>query len=391
MKTVTEALKIVEDNVYSKTQVISRTIETAYQYVLAEDSISPIDMPPFQQSAMDGYAVNYQCQDKPICVIGEVAAGQTHHFNLLPNEAVRIFTGAEVPLAANMVIRQEDVIQKKEQLIVNAFPKINANIRPQGEQIRKLEMALPKYHLLNEASIGFLASIGVKLANVYAMPTVAIISTGDELVAMGEELKPGQVYDSNSLMLKAALKVKGFDSCTIIKVKDNFIDTVQAIEFALTKFDVLLCSGGISVGDYDFIGKALEKNNVETKFYKVKQKPGKPLFFGKKGETYVFGLPGNPAACLTGFYIYALPLLNKLKGGQFSGLKMRQAKLSSNYVRKGDRAEFLKGQVIDDKVEILEGQSSAMLKSFSLANCLIYIPIHKKEFQTGDQVSYYEL
>ncbi|MFK8036733.1 MAG: gephyrin-like molybdotransferase Glp [Crocinitomicaceae bacterium] len=391
MKTVEEALKIVEENTLSNNNVIEIAVKNSFRYVLAEDVQSPIDMPPFPQSAMDGYAVNYDDQNLPIQLVGEVAAGQAQHYNLLSNQAVRIFTGAEVPPSANMVIRQEDVKAKDHTLKVSTFPRIGANIRPQGEQIRKGAVALPHGHMLNEASIGFLASLGISSVGVYAMPKVAVISTGDELVSIGETLNAGQIYDSNSLMLNAALCAKGFEESTIVKVKDNYQETVNAVEDALLKYDVLLCSGGISVGDYDFIGKALAENKVVTKFYKVKQKPGKPLFFGKKENTYVFGLPGNPAACLTGFYIYALPLLNKLKGGSFSGLKLCKAKLKSDYTRKGDRAEFLKGEIVNNDAEILEGQSSAMLKSFSIANGLIYVPIEQTKIFAGDVISYYEL
>ena len=392
MITVEEALRIVEKNAVSRHEIETVFLKEALNLVLAKDVNSIINMPPFPQSAMDGYALNFSDSSADILLIGEVAAGEEQNFILKENQAVRIFTGAEVPTSANMVVRQEDVVQTANKIIVKIFPNVGTNIRPAGEQIQKGQIALPKGHELNEASIGFLASLGIEKVSVYRAPTIVIISTGNELVPAGQLLSPGQIYDSNSLMLQAALQAKGFHKVTSIKVKDDFQSTVKTISNCLSKYDLIICSGGISVGDYDFIGKALDKNNVESHFYKVKQKPGKPLYFGQKNDTFVFGLPGNPAACLTCFYIYIFPFLSKWKGGGFHGLSKYNGTLESDYTRKGDRAQFLKARVTDaNELEILDGQSSAMLKSFALANTIVYLPIDKSEYKAGDVVNYYRI
>lgn len=391
MITVEEALKIVENRTISKNSCETVALEKALNMVLAEDVFSFINMPPFPQSAMDGYAINSITRESNLTVVGEVAAGEASSFTLKENEAVRIFTGAEVPESANMVVRQEDVEQNEGQITVKIFPKERANIRPFGEQIKIGQCALEKGHTLNEASVGFLASLGIETVTVYKFPKIAIISTGSELVEAGNALLPGQIYNSNSIMLQTALKAKGFENCKILKIKDNYKTTVNVIADCLNKYDLIICSGGISVGDYDFIGQALQENKVESHFYKVKQKPGKPLYFGSKGNAYVFGLPGNPAACLTCFYIYIFPFLNKYKGADFIGLAKYSGRLTKEYNRQGDRAEFLKGNVKDGNIDILDGQSSAMLQSFALANSIIYFPLGKSVFKAGDLVNYFSI
>lgn len=391
MITVEEAKTIVEDKVIPTSQVENISLQKALNSILAENVYAQIDMPPFPQSAMDGYAVNYSGKDYGIELIGEVSAGSAQKFFLEPNQAVRIFTGAEVPSTANMVVRQEDVSVVNKTIKVHVIPGELANIRPVGEQIKKQNLALPIGHRLNEAGIGFLASIGVETVSVYKQPKIVVIATGNELALPGQVLKPGQVYDSNSLMLQTALANKGFTNCTIIKIEDCYSTTVNTISEALSHYDLIIGSGGISVGDYDFIGKALEANKVTSHFYKVKQKPGKPLYFGQKNQTYVFGLPGNPAACLTCFYIYVLPFLNKWAGGTYTGLMEFTGYLKKEYTRRGDRAHFLKGKAVDGEIEILDGQSSAMLQSYAFANAIIYIPLHKSHLFAGDAVKYFAI
>jgi molybdopterin molybdotransferase len=391
MITVEEAKTIVEDKVIPTSQVENRSLQKALNSILAENVHAQINMPPFPQSAMDGYAVNYSGKDYDIELIGEVSAGSAQKFFLEPNQAVRIFTGAEVPSTANMVVRQEDVSVVNKTIKVHVVPGELANIRPVGEQIKKQNLALPVGHRLNEASIGFLASIGVETVSVYKQPKIVVIATGNELALPGQVLKPGQVYDSNSLMLQTALANKGFTNCTIIKIEDCYSTTVNTISEALSHYDLIIGSGGISVGDYDFIGKALEANKVTSHFYKVKQKPGKPLYFGQKNQTYVFGLPGNPAACLTCFYIYVLPFLNKWAGGTYTGLTEFTGYLKKEYTRRGDRAHFLKGKVVNSEIEILDGQSSAMLQSYAFANAIIYVPLQKSHLFAGDAVKYFAI
>jgi len=385
MISVEEALSLVESNIL-KGNTETKELSNALGHTLAEDIFSPIDMPPFPQSAMDGYAVNYDDSISDYKLIGEVAAGSDQNFELQKGEAVRIFTGAAVPASANTVIRQEDVISVDEVIRFTAEIKVNSNIRPQAEQIKKGELALSRGKYIDAATLGYIATLGITELQVNAKPKIAILTTGDELVKPGIALKHGQVYESNSLMLQAAFESKGVFEITHLKIPDDYDETVSSIKGVMTNNDFVILSGGISVGDYDFVGKALNELKVEQIFYKVKQKPGKPLFFGKKGKTIFFALPGNPAAALTSFYVYIYPSLQKFQSEEFKGCTRIQLPFASKYSRKAQRSEFLKGKITANKVEVLNAQSSAMLSSFSMADCLIYVPDSVSSYDENDLV-----
>ncbi|MBD3637908.1 MAG: molybdopterin molybdotransferase MoeA [Crocinitomicaceae bacterium] len=371
MISVEDALDLVEKNVQ---QSASRAIavKDALGLILAEDVASPIDMPPFSQSAMDGYAVNYDPAIEMYTVIAEIPAGSSKSYELVRGEATRIFTGGPVPKSANMVIRQEDVNVVGSQISFTPAAE-GANIRPKGEQIKTGEIAMKAGSELNPAAIGYLSTLGITEVRVYPRPRVAILTTGNELVAPGKELKYGQIYESNSIMLEAAFNYYGFRDISQVTIPDNYEDTVEAIQSTLNRCNILVLSGGISVGDYDFVGKALRETGVKEVFYKVKQKPGKPIFFGIYKDKLVFALPGNPAAAMTSFYLYILPTLNKWTGGDFVGCSKTELPLSTDYTRKGQRTEILKAYATEDEVKILGAQSSAMLGSFAEANALVVI------------------
>ena len=255
-----------------------------------------------------------------------------------------------------------------------------------AEQIKTGEKALSEGTYIDPATLGYLATLGITQIEVYQQPKVAILTTGDELVKPGQELQYGQVYESNSAMLDAAFKSKGISNITHLKIQDDYSATVVAIKSVIESNDFIILSGGISVGDYDFVGKALQELEVEQAFYKVKQKPGKPLYFGKKGNTTIFALPGNPAAALTSFYVYIYPSLQQFQGGNFKGCQRLKLPLAENYSRKAQRSEFLKGKILDGKIIVLNAQSSAMLSSFSEADCLIYVPESITSYHEGDLV-----
>lgn len=385
MISVEQAIQIIE----SKTNAIDvkkkRPLSDALGFVLAEDVVSPIDMPPFRQSAMDGYAVRVH-DSEYYHVQGELQAGDGQDFTLLKGEAVRIFTGAPVPNDANAVVIQEKTTIKKQELQVHEEVLVQSNIRPKGEQIKQGEKALTKGTVLTPAGIGFLTSLGITEVSVYTKPSIGIIATGNELAEAGTELKHGQIYESNSLMLQTVLVRSGYTDNEIFKVPDDFNSTRTLLEEVLKSKDVVIITGGISVGDYDFVGKALQELQVSQLFYKVKQKPGKPLFFGKKKDTYVFALPGNPAAALSCFYVYVQRCLKLLSGCLDAEPTTVSAVSLSEFSSKGDRAQFLKAYVRNGEVKILEGQSSSMLHTFAVANALLYMPETTKKIEIGDSV-----
>lgn len=384
MISLEEALTLIEDHVNCATARKVPLME-ALGSILAEDIKSPIDMPPFAQSAMDGYAVNYDESIVDYQVIGEIQAGSGELFELKAGEAVRIFTGAAVPDTATTVVRQEDVIQDGSKLTFSAITQ-GINIRPKAEQIKLGDIAMEAGGELNPAAIGFIATLGMSEVATYPRPKIAVLTTGNELVKPGISLEHGKIYESNSMMLEAAFRFYGFRDLTQVYVPDVYEQTVSSIQAALTSSDIVVLSGGISVGDYDFVGKALTELGVNEIIYKVKQKPGKPFYFGKLGEKLIFALPGNPAAALTCFYLYILPTLNKMTGGDFEGCAKTELPIGSAYTRKAKRTEILKAFATDMEVEILDAQSSAMLSSFSRANALVIIPEDVEKVDKGDFV-----
>ena len=385
MISVEQALSIVKNNSFATSNFEIKKIHDALGFTLFEDITSPINMPPFRQSAMDGFALNLNGKDT-YAIIGEIKAGDGHHPTLNIGEAVRIFTGAPVPDTANAVVMQEKVTVDNSSLIINTEVSKNENIRPLGEQVLKGEIALCKGTRLNPAGIAFLSALGIEQIKVFKSPSIAVVATGNELVEPGQNLGYGQIYESNTTMLSSALIGLGFKEITTYKVKDSYNATVNLLDEVITNNDVILISGGISVGDYDFVGRALHELGVGQQFYKVHQKPGKPLFFGKKGIKNIFALPGNPAAALSCFYIYVYPTLQIMCGNKDFSLIRITGSSQSSYVKKSGRPEFLKAFFNDGKVELLEGQNSSMLHTFALANALVYLPDNLNSVNINDNV-----
>ena len=385
MITVEEAFKLVKNNITPNEKTILIELNNSLGYVLALDVFSPINMPPFRQSAMDGFALNLHNKSN-YKIIDEIKAGDEHQPILNKGEAVRIFTGSAVPKTANTVIMQEKVTVKGIHLSINNTVSKNKNIRPLGEQVKEGALALKKGTKLTSAAIGFLLALGIYEVSVYDKPKIGIVTTGNELVEAGQKLTYGKIYESNSGMLQNGLKALGFSKVTVNKIKDDYQTTLKSLEKIISKNDMVLISGGISVGDYDFVGKALLEIGTKQIFYKVKQKPGKPLFFGKLNSKPVFALPGNPASALSNFYIYVHPALERLSGNINFSINKGIAILDSDFIKKGDRVQFLKAHHENGKVTILEGQSSAMLHTFATANVLVYKPCNINDYVKGDTV-----
>ena len=385
MISVEKAINSVRENCHATSYSVTEPVIDALGFVLCKDVISPINMPPFRQSAMDGYALNLN-NTTVYSIIGEVKAGDDYHPVLKLGEAVRIFTGAPVPDSANAVVMQEKTEVEGSRLQLMSSVNKNDNIRPLGEQVLKGAIALNKGTKLFSAGIAYLTSLGITKVKVYKKPSIAIVVTGNELAEAGENLQYGQIYESNAIMLSIALKQLGYDKVSIHKVEDNYDSTFQLLNVVINQHDVVLVSGGISVGDYDFVGKALNELDVEELFYKVNQKPGKPLFLGKKEEKIIFALPGNPAAALSCFYMYVLLAIEKIIGNNNFSLHKTKATSTSDFIKKGERAQFLKAIYHEGVVEILEGQNSSMLHTFALANAMVYLSETATSINKEDEV-----
>ena len=385
MISVEKALTIIQGvtRFIGKTEVIP--VDKALGRITSEDILAPFDLPPFKQSIMDGYAIclhrnpNYK-------LIGEIKAGDATSIKLQAGEAVRIFTGAKIPNTANAVVMQEKVTLVDAEIQLNHLPKEGEHIRLQGDQIKKGSLSLPKGFQLNPSAIALIKSFGISKVTVTALPKVTILVTGNELLEAESTLSDGKIYESNSSLLGTALQQKGIKPLKILKVEDSLPATEKALQELLPVSDLVLISGGISVGDYDFVGKALSQVGVTQHFYTVKQKPGKPLYFGSKKTTYVLGLPGNPASSLTCLYVYGFPLLDVLQGNSSLGLTRIELPIAQTIENPSGRALFLKARIQGREVTQLNLQNSAMVLSFANANALIYIPENTLKISKGGYV-----
>jgi molybdopterin molybdotransferase len=389
MVTVAEAkAKIIENSLLL--EAVQINVEDAVGYTLAHDVLAAMSLPPFRQSSMDGYAVRHTditSGQVALPVVGEARAGENAMQSLPARSAIRIFTGAPVPEGASAVIMQEHTVADGDQVIIQEYPVVlNKNIRQVGQQIREGDVALVAGTQLTPGSVGFLLGMNVQKVSVYRKPRVGILVTGDELVQPGNSLKPGQVYESNSAMLIAALHREGIVETTLCFAGDEPDATSASLQTLSQNNDVILASGGISVGDYDFVGKGLEQIGVETVFYKVKQKPGKPLLFGRRNDTLFFALPGNPASSLVCFYEYVYPALRKISGHRDCFMRKLSLPSTRAYRFDGERDEFLKATAGETDVTPLDGQESFALRSFACANALIYLPSEQRVVEKGDLV-----
>ena len=385
MISVSEALALVKTHT-SQLPKVKIPLRDSYGSFLAEEQVAPISSPSFRQSAMDGYAFRsgeiYELE-----VIGECKAGDALEFDLQDNQAVRIFTGARVPDQADTVIMQEHVEVNGSKISIHKMPEKTTNARAIGEQLQAGEQLLPAGTKITESIIGFMAGFGISEVLVFNKPKITLIVTGNELQEAGSPLKPGCIYESNAIMLESALKSRGFDSVQILKVADDFEATKKSVALGL-EADVLLLSGGISVGDYDFVNEALQANDVQEIFYKVNQKPGKPLWFGKKGDKLVFALPGNPASSLTCFLIYALSALKIMSGNPDIDLNFLTGVLKHRTFNKFGKTLFILGTEKNGEVEIYPKQASSMLISYALGNALVLIPEDLEVLEAGESVQY---
>lgn len=364
-------------------------LEKGIGHVLKEELHAPLDLPPFARSAMDGYAI--RSEDLSECteftIVGSSDAGATNPSAVDEGEACRIHTGAPIPEGADAVVKQEDVERKGELLFFRkGTVEAGTNIRPKGEELKKGALALESGTDLTPAAIAFLASLGISSVRVYRKPSVAILFTGDELQRPGESLPPGSIYESNSFGIATALEREGFQVSHRAHVPDDAEKSRKEVEKALRAGDVLLLSGGISVGDRDHVKEALLTNGVEERFHKVRQKPGKPLFFGEGKDGAAFGLPGNPAASLVCLYEYTLPFLRACSGSMNPFPLRLRLPLLEAWEKSSDRTVFLKAKVSEEGVLPLEGQSSAMLRSFAHADALIHVPAGKGKLEQGELV-----
>lgn len=354
--------------------------------VLGEDVYALTDIPNFRQSSMDGYAIRFEPGRTVFTLAGEMAAGSTAALDIGPAEAVRIFTGAPLPAGADTVVMQEKVSLEGDRVMVeDGGMQAFQHVREKGAEIKRGALAMQAGTLLSPAAIGFLAGIGIPELQVIPAPKVSIILTGNELQEPGKPLAFGQVYEANSVMLSAALRQLGVEDVSVLRAVDDLKVLQDVLSQALLEADLVLLTGGVSVGDYDFVVAAAKNCGVKQAFHKIRQKPGKPLFFGSKYQKIVFGLPGNPSSVLSCFYQYVLPAVGRMMGKNLR-LQVTQGILTHDYAKVSGLTHFLKASFNNGNVTPLHAQESFRLHSFAEADCLIVLDEAKGNYQAGEQV-----
>ncbi len=387
MISVAEARSIVADCSRPLPPVVLPLAEAA-GLVTAADLFSPIDSPPFRQAGMDGFAFRYADLKSgvPLRVVQKSAAGDALGHPLNSGEAARVFTGAPVPAGADTVVMQEKT------KVEDGFLKISGddltagtNVRVQGSDSKAGSLAFKRGTQLTPAAVGFAAGLGVDALSVYPNPRVCMFITGNELQQGGTPLRPGAVYESNSAALFAALHSLHIFSIEVRYAKDDLPDLTAQLQAAFAGSDVVLLTGGVSVGDYDFTVAAAQACGVVQRFHKVAQRPGKPLYFGTAGSKLVFGLPGNPSSVLSCFYNYVVPALQGLTQ-RAKLFQKAMLPLAAGYRKTKGLTHFLKGRVADGKAAVLGAQESYRLQSFAAADCLIECEGDEDLFEAGELV-----
>lgn len=357
--------------------------------ILAEDINSPEDFPRFRQSAMDGYVLRAEDLDKiSLKVSGKIFAGGRLAVSLKAGECAYITTGSPVPRNAGAVVPVEEVKVEAGLMRILAKTGKGDNIRNAGEDIKRGAVLCRKGELVTPQSIGIFGALGIARLKVCLAPSVGIITTGAEVAAIGaKRLGKNKIRNSNLWSLEALLK-----SCGAAPAFSKALDDKEGLlpEFLgkLKKLpEIVILTGGVSVGGHDYVKEDLEKFGVRKLFWKIAQKPGKPMYAGVKGRTLFFGLPGNPAAVITCFYLYILPAINKYLPGKEIFLPEVSSRLAVPLKTGGSRTVFLRGRFNGGEVEPLWGQGSHMLSSFLKTNCFIELkPSPPATLQKGEAV-----
>jgi molybdopterin molybdotransferase len=361
--------------------------------VLAQDLKSPIDVPGFDNSAMDGYALHSRdieaARDTGLPVTRRITAGSVGG-KLQPGCAARIFTGAPMPKGADTVVMQEMCRVADDRMWVETAAAAGANVRPRGNDIATGSVVLEHGTLLQAAHLGLAASVGIGTVAVLRRLRVGIFSTGDELVEPGKPLAPGQIYNSNRYQLNALLAAQGCEVIDLGSIADNFGSTRETLLKAAAQADLVMTTGGVSVGEEDHVKAALQAVG-ELTLWRIRMKPGKPLAFGRVGDTPFIGLPGNPVSVFVTFLLFARPYLHAMQGRTGTGPRRYQVRSGFNYHAK-QRREYVRVRLHMDQdgmpvAETFPRQGSDVLSSVAWADGLVEVP-EDASVQAGATVSF---
>ena len=397
MVSVGDALKVILASV-KKLPEEKEKLTAVFGRVLAEDIYAENNIPQLDNSAMDGYAVRSSDiigasreNPKTLSVIYDLRAGFLAPQPIKKNQAIRIMTGAPIPRGADSVVMVEytEKIGKGESVKIFKEEKKDKNIRMFGEDIKKDELVICKGTRLDSAHIGILASLGKSVVKVTRKPRVAILATGDEVIDIDEKLKPEKLRSSNTYTLYSQVIKLGGVPKNLGIAKDNPEELEKKIKEGFD-CDLILTSGGVSVGDYDFVKDVLAKLSADIKFWKVRMKPGKPLVFGMVGKIPMFGLPGNPVSSMMSFEVFAGPTILKMLGQKENKQKEVTATLENDLKKKKGSKYFIRAKTRWENGRYLTytagPQGSGILKSMALANSLIILPEDDEDIKKGSNV-----
>jgi molybdopterin molybdotransferase len=362
--------------------------------VIAEDARSPVDLPPFASSAMDGFAVRSGDTPGRLPIVARIAAGVPAPRALEPGEAMGIATGGVVPDGADVVIPIEDVVENDNTVEIEQVVGQGDNVRPRGSDVSAGDLVVAQGSRLGPAQIGALAAAGLVEVSATRRPHVVVLATGTELRRPGEPLGPGEVYEANGVLLATAFASAGADVEILPTVADDAAAHRRALESGLAA-DVLVTSGGVSVGPHDLVRGLLAELGVEEIFWGVAVKPGKPLAFGVRRPTLVFGLPGNPVSSLVGAEVFVRPALLALQGASVPGPVYSAGSLASAIRRNAQRDEFVRARSVSAPtgvvLEPITGQESHMIARAATADALVHAPRGDGELTAGETVRYLPL
>jgi len=367
-------------------------VELALGAVLAEAATARIALPRFTQSAVDGYAVLAADGQAPRALVGTAAAGEPSGVVVAPGQAVRILTGGVVPEGADAVARQEIVERTGTGIVLTEAVRVGEAIRYEGEELASGSLIANAGQRVTAGLVAAFAMAGIDSVEVYRRPRVAVLVTGDEVVRAGEPLAPGMVYDANGPLLRSWFVEHGYGEPVVAYVRDDESVLEEALSAALDSADLIVTSGGVSVGDRDFVPLVADRLGVRKVFWKVAQKPGKPLWFGMREGKVLLGMPGNPAAVLVCLAVHARAVLGRLEGETADQPTWRRGVLSAPVDADPERDRLVRMRLRDEDgtvmLEALPHQDSHMLSNLASAHALVWLPSRAEAFAPGERVSW---
>ncbi len=369
-------------------------IEDAVGRILAEDIFSRIDMPPFDKSAMDGYALrSFDTTNIPVQLkcLGTIQAGEVFNQSLKPCCCIKIMTGAPIPQGADSVAMVEDTLQHESQVLVKRSVKPGENVCVKAEDIAKGSKLFSKGKLISISDIALLATIGRSFVKTIGSPSVAVLNTGGEIIPVGKKLPQNKIYNSNGPQLCALLRSDGISPHYLGIAKDEPAILKKMISQGL-KCDIVLISGGVSMGDYDLVPAILKQMGVTELFHKVNIKPGKPLFFGIKNRKLIFGIPGNPVSNFVAYQIFIRPAIRKMMGTLDCNLEIKTGIIKNEFRQKPGRKHFVLAKVEQSKnvyyVYPLPGHGSADIAALSAADAFMLVDGEIQRIKQNSKVEF---